>query len=136
MILLFTSDHCAWCDIVKSMLDTECEEFEDPCFVLEINVDKHSHIAEAYGILVVPTLVSRGCMLSGVPCQEDLRSFLLQSIAGRPLDREESRAQTVLKAARRKRATRLSRVSERAQKHKEISGAARVQMTPARQKQE
>ncbi len=126
MILLFTSDQCAWCDIVKSMLDAECEEFEDPCFVLEINVDKHSQIAEAYGILVVPTLVSKGCMLSGMPCQEDLRSFLLQSIAGRTHDREESRAQTVLKAARRKRATRLSRAPRRTLEHTEISEAARL----------
>ncbi len=26
MILLFTSDHCAWCDVLKKMLDEESEE--------------------------------------------------------------------------------------------------------------
>jgi len=106
MILLFTSDHCAWCDVVKGMIENENEGFEDPESIHEINVDSHSQIAEAYGVLVVPTLVSRGYMLSGVPCQEDLRSFLLQSIAARTIDREESRAQTVLRSARQRRALR------------------------------
>jgi hypothetical protein len=108
MILLFTSDHCAWCDVVKGMIENENDGFEDPESIHEINVDSHSQIAEAYGILVVPTLVSRGYMLSGVPCQEDLQSFLLRSIAARTIDREESRARTVLRSARQRRALRLT----------------------------
>jgi hypothetical protein len=108
MILLFTSDHCAWCDVVKGMIENENEGFEDPESIHEINVDSHSQIAEAYGILVVPTLVSRGYMLSGVPCQEDLRLFLLRSIAARAIDRDECRARTVLKSARQRRALRLT----------------------------
>ncbi|MHA2377648.1 MAG: thioredoxin domain-containing protein [Candidatus Thorarchaeota archaeon] len=111
MILLFTSDHCAWCDVVKGMIESESEGLEDPEPIHEVNVDRHSHIAEAYNILVVPTLVSRGHMLTGVPCQEDLRSFLLQSIAARTIDREESRARTVLRSARQRRAMRPTRGS-------------------------
>ena len=123
MILLFTSDHCAWCDIVKGMIENESEDFEDPESIHEINVDSHSQIAEAYGILVVPTLVSRGYMLSGVPCQEDLRSFLLRSIAARTVDREESRAQNVLRSARQRRASRLTDdVHRHALEQIEISG--------------
>jgi len=106
MILLFISNHCAWCDVVKGMIENESEGFEDPEPLHEINVDKHSRIAEAYGILVVPTLVSRGYMLSGVPCQEDLQLFLLRSIAARSIDREEARAQTVLRSARQRKALR------------------------------
>ncbi|MFW9945178.1 MAG: thioredoxin domain-containing protein [Candidatus Sifarchaeia archaeon] len=106
MILLFTSDHCAWCDVVKGMIENEIEGFEDDQPMHEINVDKHSRIAEAYGILVVPTLVSRGYMLSGVPCQEDLQLFLLRSIAARTIEREEARAQTLLRSARQRRTLR------------------------------
>ena len=108
MILLFTSNHCAWCDVVKGMIENESEGFEDPEPLHEINVDKHSRIAEAYGILVVPTLVSRGYMLSGVPCQEDLQLFLLRSIAARTIEREEARAQTLLRSARQRRTQRLT----------------------------
>ncbi len=126
MILLFTSDHCAWCDVVKGMIESESDTFEDPESIHEINVDRHSQIAEAYGILVVPTLVSRGCMLSGVPCEEDLRSFLLQSIAARNLDREESRARTVLRSARQRRRLRLTGdFPHRALKQVEISETPR-----------
>ncbi|MFX0045369.1 MAG: thioredoxin family protein [Candidatus Hermodarchaeota archaeon] len=112
MILLFTSDHCAWCDVVKGMIEDESEKFENPEPILEVNVDEQSHIAEAYGILVVPTLVSRGYMLSGIPCQEDLQSFLAQSIPARTSDREGSRARTILRSARNRRALRLTGVSQ------------------------
>jgi len=63
MILLFTSDHCAWCDVLKMMLDDESGELGIPETVFEVDVNRHHHIAEAYGILVVPTLVA-GCRRS------------------------------------------------------------------------
>jgi len=78
MILMFTSDHCAWCDILKRMLDEESDEIGVLQPIFEVNVDKHHHIAETYGILVVPTLVAGMQKISGVPTQSDLRSFLLQ----------------------------------------------------------
>jgi hypothetical protein len=45
--------------------------------VFEVDVDRHHHIAKAYGILVVPTLVAGMQKISGVPTLSDLRSFLL-----------------------------------------------------------
>lgn len=77
MILLFTSNHCTWCDVLKRMLDEESDELGAPQPIFEVDVDKHHHIAEAYGILVVPTLVAGMQKISGVPTQSDLRSFLL-----------------------------------------------------------
>lgn len=78
MILLFTSDHCAWCDVLRMMLDDESDDLGLTQTIFEVNVDKHHHIAEAYGILVVPTLVAGMQKISGVPTHSDLRSFLLQ----------------------------------------------------------
>jgi len=77
MILLFTSNHCTWCDILKRMLDEESDELGGLQPIFEVDVDKHHHIAEVYGILVVPTLVAGMQKISGVPTQSDLRSFLL-----------------------------------------------------------
>jgi thiol-disulfide isomerase/thioredoxin len=82
MILLFTSDHCAWCDVLKAMLDEESEELGLLQSIFEVDVDRHHHIAEAYSILVVPTLVSGMHKISGVPTASDLRSFILQINAG------------------------------------------------------
>lgn len=82
MILLFTSDHCAWCDVLKAMLDEESEELGLLQSVFEVDVDRHHHIAEAYSILAVPTLVSGMHKISGVPTASDLRSFILQVNAG------------------------------------------------------
>jgi thiol-disulfide isomerase/thioredoxin len=78
MILLFTSDHCAWCNVLKTMLDEESKDLGLYQPVFEVNVDRHHHIAEAYSILVVPTLVSGMQKISGVPSSSDLRSFILQ----------------------------------------------------------
>ncbi|MFX0107666.1 MAG: thioredoxin family protein [Candidatus Hodarchaeota archaeon] len=102
MILLFTSTHCTWCDVVKSMIDNESADLgcREPLF--EINVDEHDHIAEAYGIMMVPTLVSRGRVLSGVPCQEDLRAFMLQSLTGSEVDVDARKARKAILSAPRK----------------------------------
>ena len=102
MILLFTSPHCAWCDVVKGMVETECDTIGGTTRLHEIDVERHTRIAETYGVLAVPTLVSGSQSLSGVPCSDDLRSFLFQSIAGRPLDKDED-ARSVLRSARHRK---------------------------------
>jgi len=102
MILLFTSPQCAWCDVVKDMVETECDAIGGTTRLHEINVERHTRIAETYGVLAVPTLVSGSQSLSGVPCSDDLRSFLFQSIAGRPLDKDED-ARSVLRFARHRK---------------------------------
>ncbi|MFW9893362.1 MAG: thioredoxin family protein [Candidatus Thorarchaeota archaeon] len=81
MILLFTSDHCAWCGILKGMLEDESKSLGIEQQVYEVNVEKQNRIAEAYGILVVPTLVAGSFKISGVPTEGDLRSFLLQAFS-------------------------------------------------------
>ncbi|NOR38732.1 MAG: hypothetical protein GQ580_03995 [Candidatus Thorarchaeota archaeon] len=102
MILLFTSPQCAWCDVVKDMVETECDSIGETTRLHEIDVEMHTRIAETYGVLAVPTLVSGSHSLSGVPCSDDLRSFLFQSIAGRPLNEDED-ARSVLRSARHKK---------------------------------
>lgn len=88
MIFLFTSEKCTWCDVVKRMLEEELGDFIPPSEIYEVDIERYQHIAEAYNILVVPTLVAGGQSLSGLPTESDLRSFLIQSIPG--LDRTES----------------------------------------------
>jgi hypothetical protein len=77
MILLFTSNHCTWCDVLRKMLEDESDTFGSLQPIFEVDVDRHHHIAEVYDILVVPTLVAGMQKISGVPTQSDLRSFLL-----------------------------------------------------------
>jgi len=81
MILLFTSNHCAWCGVLKAMLENEGKILGTEQLFYEVNIDKQHRIAEAYGILVVPTLVAGSYKISGVPTSSDLRSFLLQSVS-------------------------------------------------------
>jgi hypothetical protein len=64
------------------MLEEESEEFGLLDSIYEVNVDRYHHIAEAYNILVVPSLVSGIHKISGVPTISDLRSFILQVNAG------------------------------------------------------
>ena len=100
MILLFTSDHCAWCDVLKMMLDDESGELGIPETVFEVDVDRHHHIAEAYGILVVPTLVAGMQKISGVPTHSDLKSFLLQVSPSTQSTTERGAPNSVLREAR------------------------------------
>jgi hypothetical protein len=81
MILLFTSDHCTWCGILKSMVEAESEVLGTEHQVYEVNVERQYRIAEAYDILVVPTLVAGAYKISGVPSADDLRSFLLRAVS-------------------------------------------------------
>ena len=48
MILLFTSDKCAWCEVLKKMLEEEAEDLGLLESIYEVNVDHLHHIAEAY----------------------------------------------------------------------------------------
>ncbi len=107
MILLFTSDHCVWCDVLKTMLDEESEELGLHQSVFEVNVDKHYHIAEAYSILVVPTLVSGMQKISGVPTSSDLRSFILQLNAGSRF-RKKDAPSSVLREARKLQSSKVN----------------------------
>ena len=102
MILLFTSPQCTWCDVVKDMVETECDSIGEPTRLHEIDIEMHTRIAETYGVLAVPTLVSGAHSLSGIPCSDDLRSFLFLSISGRLLNEDED-ARSVLKSARHKK---------------------------------
>ncbi len=99
MILLFTSPHCVWCDVVKDMVEAECDTIGETTRLYEVDVERHTNIAETYGVMAVPTLVSGSVSLSGVPCSDDIRSFLFQSIAGRSLHKDEN-PRAVLKSAR------------------------------------
>ena len=84
------------------MIEEESSELgcREPLF--EVNVEHHSHIAEAYGIFMVPTLVSRNNMLSGVPCQDDLRAFLLRSLTETLNERGDGKAAKAIRSAPRK----------------------------------
>ena len=100
MILLFTSDSCAWCDVLKTMLDEESDELGLSQSIYEVNVDRHHHIAEAYSILVVPSLVSGMHKISGVPTASDLRSFILQVNAGSRTGFKRNTPRSVLRDVR------------------------------------
>jgi len=108
MILLFTSDHCVWCDVLKTMLDEESEELGLFQSVFEVNVDKHHHIAEAYSILVVPTLVSGMHKISGVPPASELRSFILQLNAGSRSRLKKDAPSSVLREARKLQSSKVN----------------------------
>ena len=79
MILLFTSESCAWCDILKTMIRTESQDLLRGNFLYEVDIDRHKYITEAYQVQAVPTLVAGATSLTGLPSAEELRSFLLQS---------------------------------------------------------
>ena len=78
MILFFTSEKCTWCDVVKSMLEEEMKDFAITTRLFEVDIERHNYIAEAYGVTMIPTLVTGNRSLSGVPTESDLRSFILQ----------------------------------------------------------
>ena len=98
MILLFTSESCAWCDILKTMIRTEGADIIDNRSLFEINIDKHGFIAEAYRIRAVPTLISKSNILTGLPSAEELKSFLLQSISGGVSQDSENRPRSVIRS--------------------------------------
>ncbi|MHC4913535.1 MAG: thioredoxin family protein [Planctomycetota bacterium] len=105
MILLFTSDNCAWCGVLKAMLDDEGKSLGTEQQVYEVNVEKQHRIAEAYGILVVPTLVAGSFKISGVPTPSDLRSFMLQAVSRGFLRTGTKMVKSVLRDVRQIRAS-------------------------------
>ncbi|MHA1807621.1 MAG: thioredoxin domain-containing protein [Candidatus Thorarchaeota archaeon] len=80
-MLLFTSDHCTWCNTVKVMIEEESKKFSHPPVVCEINIDYYRNFAEVFGIVMIPTLIYKSHELNGLPDRSDLRSFLLQAIS-------------------------------------------------------
>jgi hypothetical protein len=84
--------------MVKNMLEEQLEEFIVPSDIYEVDIEQYTHMAKAYNILVVPTLVAGGQSLSGLPTESDLRSFLLQSVPGlKKSDSETSRKKVLSK---------------------------------------
>jgi hypothetical protein len=63
------------------MLEDESEALGTEHNIYEVDVERQYRIAEAYGILAVPTLVAGAYKISGVPEASDLRSFLLQAVS-------------------------------------------------------
>jgi glutaredoxin len=96
MILFFTSEKCTWCDVVKNMLEEELNGFGIETSLFEVDIERHQYIAEAYGVMMVPTLVAGNNSISGVPTETDLRTFVLQSFPGVCLSGEEPSRYRVL----------------------------------------
>ena len=109
MILLFTSDQCAWCGMLKSMLEEESEALGTEQNIYEVDVERQYRIAEAYGILVVPTLVAGSCKISCVPEASDLRSFLLQAVSSGFLRYGRKSVKSVLREVHQIRASESSK---------------------------
>ncbi len=65
------------------MLEEEAKDLGSLPSIFEVDVDKYQNIAEAYNVLVVPTLVSGMQQITGVPTSSDLRSFILQISTGK-----------------------------------------------------
>jgi predicted DsbA family dithiol-disulfide isomerase len=87
------------------MLEDEGKSLGIEQQVYEVNVDKQHRIAEAYGILVVPTLVAGSFKISGVPTASDLRSFLLQAVSRGFLKAGTKMVKSVLRDVRQIRAS-------------------------------
>ncbi len=107
MILMFTSEHCMWCDLVRTMLRDEMKSLMIHISIHEVDVNAHEPMTAAYGILSVPTLVTSGATISGLPTRSDLRSFLLQALAG-AIDSEHAGMESLMNIVRESR--RRSRI--------------------------
>ncbi len=99
MMLLFTSAHCMWCQVLKDMIQTELLDLVYPVRVHEIDVEKQTHIARVFGVLIVPTLISYSRRIAGLPSQTDLRSFILDMIASGPSMECHSASEMIRRAA-------------------------------------
>ncbi|UCE11661.1 MAG: thioredoxin family protein [Candidatus Thorarchaeota archaeon] len=98
MILLFTSYHCTWCDVVRKMVEDENENIASEASVFEVNVEEYPTFASLYNVLVVPTLVSGRTVISGVPSESDLRSFMLQSVSSQSGSDVKLKIQAIMKS--------------------------------------
>jgi len=106
MILLFTSEHCKWCEVLKDMIEEDDQDMESETDILEIDVAKYREIAEVYGVHVVPTLVSHADTLSGLPASDDLRSFLLKAASETRLHASSGTPDLIGRAVQLQRAAR------------------------------
>ena len=118
MILLFTSEHCTWCDMVRSMIENECLNLEQEIPIYEVSIEECGQIADAYGILTVPTLVTGNKMLTGVPGLSDLKSFLLQAVSGRRMYHKKDQARLLSNLVRRRKID--------SHQEKEVAGAKAI----------
>jgi hypothetical protein len=84
------------------MLENEFLDLGIPSVIHEVNIEHQPRIAEVYGIMTIPTLVSRGSLISGVPCQDDLRAFLLQSLSEKIYRISARKAAKAIRSAPRK----------------------------------
>jgi hypothetical protein len=91
--------------MLKSMLEEESDSLGIEQNVYEVDVERQYRIAEAYGILAVPTLVAGAYKISGVPEPSDLRSFLFQAISGGFLRHGRRSVKSVLREVRRMKST-------------------------------
>ena len=91
------------------MLENESEALGTEHNIYEVDVEKQYRIAEAYGILAVPTLVAGAYKISGVPEASDLRSFLLQAVSGGFLRYGGRNVKSVLREAQQIRASETTK---------------------------
>ncbi len=96
------------------MLKEELHDFAISSPIYEIDVEKCEYISEAYGIMTLPTLITGSNILSGVPTESDLRSFILQSFPGAcSSGNEPSRYRVLTGMQKIMRAQRKQHVEER-----------------------
>ena len=107
MILMFTSVNCTWCDVLRTMIEEESTDIDGDLQVYEVDIEAHDTFADIYGVMMVPTLVSRFHTLSGVPCESDLRSFLLQATSGASSKKENIIRSIVRRASQRGQSKKL-----------------------------
>jgi thioredoxin-related protein len=112
MILLFTSEHCTWCDMVRNMIEKEYLNLGHEVPIYEVSIEECRQIAEAYGILMVPTLIAGNKMLTGIPGLSDLRSFLLQAASGPTLYQKKDQSRLLSNLVRRKKSVLTKKKSQ------------------------
>ena len=95
------------------MLNEELRDFDIQSPIYEVDIEKHRFIAEAYGIMTLPTLITGTNILSGLPTESDLRSFILQSFPGCSSGNEPSRYRVFTGMQKIMRAQREEHAEER-----------------------
>jgi hypothetical protein len=89
--------------MVRNMIENECLSLGQEFPVYEVSIEECRQIAEAYGILTVPTLVAGNKILTGVPGVSDLQSFLLQAASGRTLYHKKDQSRLLSHLVRRRK---------------------------------
>jgi hypothetical protein len=91
--------------MVRNMIENECHNLDQEFPIYEVCIEECQQIAQAYGILTVPTLVAGNNMLTGVPGHADLRSFLLQAAAGNRIPHKTDQTRLLSNLVRRRKIT-------------------------------